>query len=127
MGEVNQKVPFVNKRIWFESRRWQLHRLLDEIGESGIFVDVGGSVSEFEEAIRHVTGTRYAVAVANGTDALEIGLQALGVAEGDQVIVPVNSFIASAGAVRAMGATPVFADVNDEQHKHKVQLSYNQR
>jgi dTDP-4-amino-4,6-dideoxygalactose transaminase len=74
----------------------------------------GGAVSRFEEEWSAYCGTRHTVGVANGTDALELTLRALGIGPGDEVIVPANTFIATAGAVVLAGATPRFADVDDE-------------
>jgi dTDP-4-amino-4,6-dideoxygalactose transaminase len=76
---------------------------------------VGGSpVQSFEAAWAPYCGTRHAVGVANGTDALQLALAALGIGPGDEVIVPANTFIASVAAVIHAGATPRFADVSDE-------------
>jgi dTDP-4-amino-4,6-dideoxygalactose transaminase len=76
---------------------------------------VGGSpVQSFEEAWAPYCGARHAVGVANGTDALQLALTALGIGPGDEIIVPANTFIASVAAVIHAGATPRFADVSDE-------------
>ena len=71
--------------------------------------DVG---RQFENAFSDFTGTEHAVAVANGTVALELALFALEVGPGDEVIVPPRTFVATASAVMMRGATPVFADVD---------------
>jgi dTDP-4-amino-4,6-dideoxygalactose transaminase len=76
---------------------------------------IGGSpVQSFEEAWAPYCGARHAVGVANGTDALQLALTALGIGPGDEVIVPANTFIASVAAVIHAGVTPRFADVSDE-------------
>lgn len=76
---------------------------------------IGGKYAkEFEESFAKYIGVNYCVAVANGTDALEIGLQAIGVGEGDEVIVPANTFFATAEAVGNIGATPVFVDIDEK-------------
>jgi len=72
---------------------------------------LGGEVTEFEARAAEFLDAPYALGVSNGTDALRLGLQALGVGTGDEVIVPAISFFASASAVAHLGATPVFADV----------------
>jgi dTDP-4-amino-4,6-dideoxygalactose transaminase len=72
----------------------------------------GRTVDQFEEEWARFCGTRYAVGTANGTDAIELLLRALGVGQGDEVIVPANTFIATAEAVVMAGATPRFADVD---------------
>jgi dTDP-4-amino-4,6-dideoxygalactose transaminase len=76
---------------------------------------VGGQpVISFEQAWAAYCGTEHAVGVANGTDALELTLIALGVGPGDEVVVPTNTFIATAAAVVRAGAVPRFADVSDD-------------
>lgn len=72
----------------------------------------GNQVAKFEEEFAQAVGCRYAVAVANGTVALEAALEALGIGPGDEVIVTCRSFVASAGCVLRVGARPVFADVD---------------
>ena len=67
---------------------------------------------EFEREYAEAVGTRFAIAVATGTVALELALEATGIGRGDEVIVPCRSFLASASAIAARGAVPVFADVD---------------
>jgi perosamine synthetase len=76
------------------------------------WVAQGPRVQEFEEAFAAATGTQNAVAVSSCTAALHLAMIAAGVGPGDQVIVPSLSFIATANAVRYVGAEPVFADVD---------------
>ena len=71
----------------------------------------GEKVQEFEAAYAAFQGAKYAVTCTNGTTAIEMGLRALGVVEGDEVIVPPYSFIATASAAVTVGAIPVFADI----------------
>ncbi len=66
----------------------------------------------FEREYAAYVGTKYAIALANGTVALELALRALGIGNGDEVIVPARTFIASASCVAMVGAIPVFADVD---------------
>lgn len=75
-------------------------------------IAAGPEVAAFEEEFAAFSGVRHAVAVANGTVALQLGLWALGVGQGDEVIVPSFTFAATANAVRMVGATPVFADID---------------
>ena len=70
----------------------------------------GAEVRAFEEAWAQYCGLAHMVGVSSGTDALELALRAIGVEPGDEVVVPANSFIASAGAVARIGARPVFID-----------------
>jgi dTDP-4-amino-4,6-dideoxygalactose transaminase len=100
--------------------RAALEPLLPEIAErqravleSGRYV-LGPEVESFESEFADFVGAGHCVGLANGTDALEIGLRALGVGPGDEVVVPAFTFFATAEAVVAMGATPVFCDVDPE-------------
>jgi dTDP-4-amino-4,6-dideoxygalactose transaminase len=100
--------------------RAALEPLLPEIAErqravleSGRYI-LGPEVEAFESEFAAYVGTDHCVGLANGTDALEIGLRALGVGAGDEVVVPAFTFFATAEAVVALGATPVFCDVDPE-------------
>lgn len=88
-------------------------RLLNAVLESGQWW-FGERVREFEAAFARFQGARFAVSCTNGTTALEMGLRALGVLPGDEVIVPPYSFIATASAVVTVGAIPVFADIEPD-------------
>jgi dTDP-4-amino-4,6-dideoxygalactose transaminase len=74
----------------------------------------GAPVAELERAWAAYCGTEHAIGVANGTDALYLALTALGIGEGDEVIVPANTFIATAAAVIHARAVPRFVDVDDQ-------------
>lgn len=75
---------------------------------------IGGSVKEFEKAFSEYTGIRHVIACANGTDSIEILLKAYNIKEGDEVIVPACSWISTSEAVSAVGATPVFVDIEND-------------
>lgn len=104
----------------FMDLAWQHAQISDEV-ERG-FADVlattafigGPAVGAFEAEFAEYSGTRHAVGVANGTDAIELGLRAHGIGRGDEVILPANTFIATAEAVDRAGATPVLVDCDDE-------------
>jgi dTDP-4-amino-4,6-dideoxygalactose transaminase len=85
---------------------------LDEVFAKTAFIG-GQQVQLFESAYAAYVGTSYCVGVANGTDALELALRAVGVSAGGQVIMPANTFIATAEAVSRVGAVPVLVDVDD--------------
>jgi len=84
---------------------------IEDIITNGKFVG-GEALTTFETNFANYNGTKYAVGVGSGTDALIFALAGLGVGPGDEVIVPANTFIATALAVTHVGATPVFVDVN---------------
>ncbi|MEM7321530.1 MAG: DegT/DnrJ/EryC1/StrS family aminotransferase [Actinomycetota bacterium] len=83
------------------------HNAVDRNGFVG-----GEPVVKFEEDFARYTGSRFCIGVSNGTDALELILAGLDIGPGDEVIVPTNTFIATAEAVVRAGATPVFVDVD---------------
>ena len=74
---------------------------------------LGKPLDEFERRFAELIGTRHAIGVGSGTDALKLSLKAIGVAPGDQVITAANTFIATVGAINEVGARPVFVDCDD--------------
>lgn len=82
--------------------------------ESAAFIG-GAEVAAFEQEYADYIGVRHVIGVSNGTDALELAYRAVGVRPGDEIIVPANTFIATAEAASRIGAVPVFVDV-DEEH-----------
>ncbi len=87
--------------------------LVLQVLRSGRLVQ-GPMVERFESAVRTVTGTAHAVAVDNGTNALMLSLRAADIGEGDEVIVPAFTFVATLNAVLLAGATPRFVDVGED-------------
>jgi perosamine synthetase len=75
-------------------------------------LSLGPKLDEFEKAIRDYVDARHAVALSSGTAGLCLGLQALGIGEGDEVIIPSFAFVAVANSVRYVRAVPVFADID---------------
>ena len=80
--------------------------------ESGWYIH-GPELEKFEQEFAAYCGVDHAIGVANGTDAIELGLRALGVSSGDEVVIAANAGMYSATALGAIGASPVFADVDD--------------
>src|SRR3546814_3480679 len=85
---------------------------LRELVRSGDFT-LGKVVGEFEAMFAEAVGTRHAIGVGSGTDALKIPLKALGIGPGDEVITTANTFWATVGAIAEVGARPVFVDCDD--------------
>ena len=104
-------VPFVDIAAQQAEILDEIRPKIEAILTAGAFVG-GAPVAEFEAAYARIAGTRHCVGVANGTDALELALRALGVGAGDEVVVPANTFIATAEAVVRAGARPVLVDVD---------------
>lgn len=107
------RVPFVDLGRQFAAHEKALTEIFVRVGRGGGYV-MGPSVERFEAAAADYCGVKYALGVANGTDALMLILRALGIGPGDEVITAPNSFIASAGAIAAVGARPAFADVGED-------------
>jgi len=82
--------------------------------KSGWVSSLGEFINKFEDEFAKFIGTKYALTVANGTVGLHLALVSLGIKEGDEVIVPDLTFIATANAVKYTGATPIFADIDKE-------------
>lgn len=93
--------------------RPQLDAVWHDVVSTSAFID-GEAVRRFEDQWSAYSGTLHAVGVANGTDAIELTLRALGIGPLDEVILPANTFVATVEAVVLAGATPRFVDVDDE-------------
>ena len=107
-GEPVRTRPWPGWPQWDESEQAGLMAVLER-GEWGGY---DAAVAEFESAFAARHGARFCVSAVNGTTTLETALRALGIGRGDEVIVPPYTFIATAAAVRIVGAIPVFADVD---------------
>ena len=92
----------------------EIRPALERVFATTAFVG-GPEVAAFEREYAEYVGAAHCVGVANGTDAIELALRAVGVGTGDEVLLPANTFIATAEAVSHVGATPVLVDV-DEEH-----------
>jgi dTDP-4-amino-4,6-dideoxygalactose transaminase len=90
----------------------------DDIINTGNFVGIGNSkyLEQFESEFSTYCGTKFAVAVSNGTSALWMILHALAIGPGDEVLMPANTFIATAEAVTLAGAKPVFVDIDPNSY-----------
>ena len=105
------KVPFLDLKAQYNAIRGEINSAIQEVLESTAFAG-GPYVAKFEEQFAAYCGTRYAVGVGNGTDALWLVMLAKGIGPGDEVITVPNTFIATAEAVSLCGAKPVFVDVD---------------
>lgn len=111
---MNQQIPLVDLKAQHREIADEVTRGMAKVIEDTAFI-LGPQVKEFEEAFARFCGVPHCVGVANGTDAIELSVRALGLGPGDEVIVPANTFIASAlGVVRA-GARPVIVDCDEYQ------------
>ena len=107
-------VPYADLKAQYLSIKPEIDSAIEDCINKTAFI--GGSViKEFEDAFVNFTGANYCVGCANGTDAIEIALKALGVGVGDEVLVPALTWISTAGAVNNIGAEPVFVDVLEDE------------
>ncbi len=113
MNNVQQMTQFVDLRSTHDALRSDLDAVWNNTVDNSGFIG-GAAVTNFESAWAEFCSTRHAIGVANGTDALELIVVALGIGPGDDVIVPANTFVATAEAVVTAGARPVFADVDPQ-------------
>lgn len=111
-----KKIPFlpVDKLI-SEDEIDDIMLVLKEVLHSGRFTS-GPYIPLFEKTLAEYLGKKYVIATSSGTDALIISLIAAGVTPGDEVILPANSFAATENAVLAIGAVPVYADIDPETY-----------
>lgn len=105
-------VPFLDLGRLHKNQPQLLEEALKEVLDENLFVG-GDRPALFEKAFAQYAGLSHAVSCGNGTDALELMLEAAGIGAGDEVIVPAISWVATASAVLRTGAIPVFADVED--------------
>lgn len=104
-------VPYIELAVQHGSLKQEFLEAVERVLERGSFI-LGDEVESFEAGFSAFCGSRYAVGVGTGTDALVLSLKALGIGPGDEVITPPNSFLASTSAIVLAGAKPVFVDVN---------------
>jgi dTDP-4-amino-4,6-dideoxygalactose transaminase len=105
------RVPLVDLAAQEAEVRDEALAAVAEVAREARFV-LGPRVEAFEAWLAAACGVEHAVGVASGTDAIELALRALGIAEGDAVVTPALSFVAAAEAIAAAGARPVFCDVD---------------
>lgn len=120
------KIPVLDLKPQYESIKIDIQEAINSVLESGAFI-MGPDVKLFEQEVAQYLEVKHAIGVNSGTDALVIGLKALGIGEGDEVITTPFSFFASAESIGNVGAKPVFADIdpksfniNPEEIKAKI-------
>lgn len=106
-------IPFVDLSLQHAEIAEEVEEGFAEVLATGDYIG-GKAVAAFEQEYADFVGARTCIGVANGTDALEMAVRAVGVGAGDEVVLPANTFIATAEAVLRAGARPVLADVDDD-------------
>lgn len=101
--------------IEYEKEKEEIHAAIEKVFRSGRLI-LGNSLKNFEEEFAKYCGAKFGVGVNSGTDALFLGLKALGIGIGDEVITVANTAVPTVSAIVSTGATPVFVDINPETY-----------
>ena len=109
------KVPFLDLAAQYDLLRDEIDSAFQEVCASCSFV-LGPQVEAFENAFAQFLEAKYCVGVASGTDALVLSFRALGIGPGDEVLIPANTFVATAIGVEQAGAKPVLVDINPDTY-----------
>lgn len=107
-------------KVWdylkeYENEKHEIHAAIEKVLSSGRLI-LGDSVKNFEEAFAVYCGAKFGIGVNSGTDAIFLGLKALGVGTGDEVITVANTAVPTVSAIVSTGATPVFVDIDPESY-----------
>ncbi len=111
--DMIRKIRFVDPGRLYLTLRDELDRAYFDVMERGDLID-RRQLKDFETNLARFVGTKYAVGLNSGYDALHVSLRAAGIGAGDEVIVPAHTFVATCSAVVNVGATPVLVDVGDD-------------
>jgi dTDP-4-amino-4,6-dideoxygalactose transaminase len=109
-------IPYVNLSAQADEQMPELAAIFEKAVRRGSFVGAGAEIERLEARLAEYCGTREAVALNSGTDALFLALKVAGIGPGNEVITPPNSFIASTAVIVHLGARPVFVDVLADQN-----------
>ncbi len=110
---MTYKVKFVDPAKGYRSIKDEIDAAYFEVMSKGDLID-RGQLKSFEKNLAAFVGTKYAVGLNSGYDALHLSLRAAGIGKGDEVIVPAHTFVATCSAVVNVGATPVLVDVSKD-------------
>jgi len=110
---AEKKIPFYGHVKQYESIRSEIDAKINEVIMSGQYVQ-GPMLKKFEQELAEYAGSKYAIGVGNGTDALWLTFMALGLGEGDEVITNSNTFFATAEAIWTAGCTAVLVDCDED-------------
>jgi dTDP-4-amino-4,6-dideoxygalactose transaminase len=111
MITTQKNIPILDLKPQYNSIKAEIHAAIDRVLESGAFI-MGPDVKLFEQEVAEYLGVKHAIGVNSGTDALVIGLRALGIGAGDEVITTPFSFFATAESISNVGAKPIFVDID---------------
>lgn len=108
-------MEFTDLKAQYRELKADIDARIAKVLEHGQYI-LGPEVAELEERLAEYTGAAHCISVANGTDALQVALMAIGVGAGDEVITPGFSYIATAETVALLGAKPVYVDIEEESY-----------
>lgn len=111
MIATQKNIPILDLKPQYHSIKAEIHTAIDRVLESGAFI-MGPDVKIFEQEVAEYLGVKHAIGVNSGTDALVIGLRALGIGAGDEIITTPFSFFATAESISNVGAKPIFVDID---------------
>jgi len=115
------KIPLVDLKANYLSIKEEIDQAIQRVIDNSSFI-MGKDVEEFDKNFANFINAKYSYGVGNGTLALHLALVAAGVKHGDEVILPVNTFIATSEVVSQCGATPIFVDVEEESYNINPEL-----
>lgn len=115
------KIPFVDLKAQYQSIKPEIDEAINKVISETAFIG-GKYVKEFEELFKQYLNINHVIACANGTDSLEILMQAYGIGAGDEVIVPAVSWISTSESVSSTGAMPVFVDIDPDNYTIDTRL-----
>jgi dTDP-4-amino-4,6-dideoxygalactose transaminase len=108
-------IPFLDLKAQYQSIKSEVNPAIQQVLDNTAYI-LGKSVSDFEKAFAEAHHVKHCIAVGSGTDGNHLALLALGIGYGDEVIIPVNTFIATAWGATLCGATPVFVDCEKDSY-----------
>ncbi len=108
-------VPFVDLKAQYVELKTEIDNAIEKVITDSKFIQ-GEDVEKFEEEFSNYIGTRYCIGVNSGTDALILGIRALGLSQGDEIILPANTYISGALAASENGFKPVFVDIDEKDY-----------
>ena len=108
-------IPFLDLKAQYQSIKSEVDPAIQHVLDNTAYI-LGKSVSDFEKAFAAAHNVKHCIAVGSGTDGNHLALLALGVGYGDEVIIPANTFIATAWGATLCGATPVFVDCEPDSY-----------
>lgn len=115
------KIPLVDLKANYLSIKQEIDSAIQRVIDNSSFI-MGKEVEDFDKKFADFINAKYSIGVGNGTFALHLALIAAGIKEGDEVIIPVNTFIATSEAVSYCNATPVFVDVEEDSYNINPRL-----